>query len=335
MKKVLENMRVVFKFIIILVLSLSSIIFFFGTYEPDNLEINFNQQNIYPDIAGYLKEKENRFPDIIPEVKKRVIWLKPNRKKTPFSIVYIHGFSATSEEIRPVPDNIANILGANLFFTRLTGHGRGQNAMSRANIKDWMLDIAEAIEIGRRIGERTILIASSTGGTIATAAALNPKIATHIDGLILVSPNFGINNVFASMLTWPSARLWVPLIIGKTQNSKIRNKLHAKYWTTKYPTAALFPMAAIVKKVTKQDFSRIKIPTLFYFSYQDKVVDPFQIKKIADNWGGKNKIINVKMTSKDDQNSHILAGDIVSPTQTDYAESKMLQWINATFNLLP
>ena len=131
---------------------------------------------------------------------------------------------------------------------------------------------------------QTILIASSTGATIETAAALDPKLAKYIHGLILISPNYGINNMFARMLTWPSARLWVPLIIGKTQSSKIRNKLHEKYWTTKYPTAALFPMAALVKKVTKQDFSKIKIPTLFYFSYQDKVIDPFQIKKIAGSY---------------------------------------------------
>ena len=207
--------------------------------------------------------------------------------------------------------------------------------MGRTSIKDWMQDIAEATEIGRRIGKQTILIASSTGATIATAAALDPKLAKYIHGLILISPNYGINNMFARMLTWPSARLWVPLIIGKTQSSKIRNKLHEKYWATKYPTAALFPMAALVKKVTKQDFSKIKIPTLFYFSYQDKVIDPFQIKKIAGNWGGQNTIITVKMTLKDDQNSHIIAGDIVLPKQTDYAKNKMLEWINATFTLAP
>jgi len=328
-------MRALIKLIVFLILGLSLTIFFFGSHEADNLKISFNPENISPNISDYLKKQESGFPDIIPGVEKRVIWTKADKERTPFSIVYIHGFSASSEEIRPVPDRIAQSLEANLFFTRLTGHGRGQVAMGRTSIKDWMQDIAEAIEIGRRIGKKTILIASSTGATIATAAALDPKLAKYIHGLILISPNYGINNMFARMLTWPSARLWVPLIIGKTQSSKIRNKLHEKYWTTKYPTAALFPMAALVKKVTKQDFSKIKIPTLFYFSYQDKVIDPFQIKKIAGNWGGQNTVITVKMTLKDDQNSHIIAGDIVSPKQTDYAKNKMLEWINATFTLAP
>ena len=54
------------------------------------------------------------------------------------SEVYIHGFTASSEEVRPLPDKIANDLNANLFFTRLTGHGRNSKAMELCSISSWM-----------------------------------------------------------------------------------------------------------------------------------------------------------------------------------------------------
>ncbi|MDD4273595.1 MAG: hypothetical protein PHG14_07705 [Desulfobacter postgatei] len=38
--------------------------------------------------------------------------------------VYIHGFSATRKETAPLSDLVAKTLNANLFYTRLSGHGR-------------------------------------------------------------------------------------------------------------------------------------------------------------------------------------------------------------------
>ena len=106
-----------------------------------------------------------------------------------------------------------------------------------------------------------------------------------------------------------------------------RNKLHAKYWTTSYPTVATLPMAAVIKAVIGQDFSKIRTPALFYYSLDDKVVKPEVTRDVARRWGGKVKTINVVMSEKDDQYSHIIAGDIVSPNQTNYAIQQMLQWI--------
>ena len=38
-------------------------------------------------------------------------------------------------------------------------------------MKDWVFDLSEALEIGRKIGEKIIIIGSSTGGTLAAVAA--------------------------------------------------------------------------------------------------------------------------------------------------------------------
>ena len=316
-------------------LFVSAIIFgvwVFGPLEPAKMDVGFDASVLGENLNSYLMVQEKKFNDITIGVQKRVIWADKVGKKTPLSIIYIHGFSATSEEIRPVPDQIASALKANLYYTRLTGHGRSPMAMAEPNVADWMSDMAEAIAIGRKIGQRIIVISTSTGSTLSATAALNPILSRDISGFIFISPNFGINNPFAKLLTWPAARWWVPLIAGKMRHSTPRNKQHSKFWTTTYPTIAAIPMAAIVKAVTEQDFSKVTIPALFYFSLEDKVVDPEATKNMTRKWGGRKKIINVTMTEQDDKYSHIVTGNIVSPNQTDYTVRETIKWISSLLN---
>ena len=316
-------------------LFVSAIIFgvwVFGPLEPAKIDVGFDSNVLGENLNSYLMVQEKKFSDITIGVQKRIIWADKVGKKTPLSIIYIHGFSATSEEIRPVPDQIASALKANLYYTRLTGHGRSPMAMAEPNVADWMSDMAEAIAIGRKIGQRIIVISTSTGSTLSAAAALNPILSRDISGFIFISPNFGINNPFAKLLTWPAARWWVPLIAGKMRHSTPRNKQHSKFWTTTYPTIAAIPMAAIVKAVTEQDFSKVTIPALFYFSLEDKVVDPEATKNMTRKWGGRKKIINVTMTEQDDKYSHIVTGNIVSPNQTDYTVRETIKWISSLLN---
>ena len=92
-----------------------------------------------------------------------MVWHDTVGAKTKTSIVVMHGFSATSEEIRPLPDLVAKELGANIYFMRFKGHGRDGNALASATAGDWLEDTAEAMEIGRRIGEKVIIIGTSMG----------------------------------------------------------------------------------------------------------------------------------------------------------------------------
>ena len=58
---------------------------------------------------------------------------------------------------------------------------------------------------------------TSTGGTLTAALAQDKAAIKNIAGFIFISPNFAINNRAATLLTWPFARHWVPLIIGDWQ----------------------------------------------------------------------------------------------------------------------
>jgi len=308
------------------------LVFVFGPREPVRLSIGHDKIVIGDDIDAYLAMREGQFDDIIDGVEKQVIWAGEANVKTPLSIIYLHGFTASSKEIRPVPDWVAAALGANLYFTRFTGHGRQPSAMADATVGRWMDDVGEAIKIGKQIGETVIIVATSTGGTLAAAAALDKAAMENIGGIIFVSPNFAINSRAANLLTWPFARQWVPLVIGTEQKGNPRNDLHARYWMMTYPTTALMPMAAIVAAVDRESYDDVDIPALFYYSRQDQVVAPEKTAAFALSWGGESKTVIASLTVDDDKFSHIIAGDIVSPNQTARAVDHMLAWITGLKN---
>nr|WP_245497472.1 MULTISPECIES: hypothetical protein [unclassified Mesorhizobium] len=98
-------------------------------------------------------------PDIRDGLEKEIIWANPMiHARTPLSIVYVHGFSASKGEVRPLPDEVADQLDTNLFYTRLTGHGQGGAAMADGSVNAWINDYAEALAIGRAIGDKVIVI---------------------------------------------------------------------------------------------------------------------------------------------------------------------------------
>ena len=87
-------------------------------------------------------------------------------------------------------------------------------------------------------------------------------------------------------------------------------------------------MAALVKSVVNADVSTVQTPALFYFSHEDQVVDSTKTIDMAERWGGTATSITVTMGADDDEFSHVIAGDIVSPGQTEAATATMLDWIN-------
>jgi len=300
----------------------------FGPYEEVDLDASFDPGAFGEGVQVYFETSEAGVKDITPGTEKRVIWADGfKEKRTAISVLYIHGFSATSQEIRPVPDQIAAALGANLVYTRLQGHGLPGAELARASASTWMVETAEALAAARAVGERVVVISTSTGGTLAAAAALNPELSDKVAAMIFVSPNFGVNNPAAFLMTWPAAKYWLPMLLGGEYQSSSDNPRRKGYWTNSYPWSALVPMGALVKKVVALDFSTANTPALFWFSQEDKVVRPDMTRQIAGQWGGVADIVTVKMGTGDDPHSHVIAGDIMSPGQTGGAVAGMLDWL--------
>nr|WP_239479758.1 alpha/beta fold hydrolase [Actibacterium sp. 188UL27-1] len=298
-----------------------------GPREPVDRDISFDPDSLTPNLDRYLAEAEAEVANLNPDVLRRIVWAGSAGQSTPLSIVYLHGFSATSEEIRPVPDRLAEALGANLHFVRYKGHGRNGAAMAEATAGDWLEETAEALEIGRRIGDQVIVIATSTGGTLAAIAATDPAMSAEVAGLILVSPNFELVNPLARLLTWPFARSWLPLLAGSERSFAPLNDDHARYWTTRYPSEAVFPMAALVRHARRLDYGGVTIPALFIFSDGDMVVKAKTTRTVIDRWGAPTQMETPKLTDADDPGAHVIMGDILSPGQTAPAVALMRDWV--------
>jgi hypothetical protein len=69
------------------------------------------------DLDGYLARSEAGYGDIVPGTEKTIVWASASKSRTPLSIVYLHGFSASRQECAPLPQLLARSLGANLYLT--------------------------------------------------------------------------------------------------------------------------------------------------------------------------------------------------------------------------
>jgi hypothetical protein len=84
------------------------------------------------DIETWLARSEQQVASqyaLIPETEKRVVWYQQPGMRTDYAVVNLHGFSATRQETAPLAERVAAQLGANLFETRLSGHGHSERPM--------------------------------------------------------------------------------------------------------------------------------------------------------------------------------------------------------------
>ena len=57
------------------------------------------------DLDGFLAESEGQIPDLKPGAEKTINWADEPGIKTQYSVVYVHGFSASKHESRPAADH--------------------------------------------------------------------------------------------------------------------------------------------------------------------------------------------------------------------------------------
>lgn len=280
------------------------------------------------ELDAWLSEREEQVPGIRPGTEKQIVWAGEPGEKTPISIIYIHGFSATRGESAPVCDQVAKELGANLFYTRLTGHGRDGEAMGEATLEDWQADVREAWEIGRLIGDVTIVVGMSTGAPLAAWLATDIQVVeSHgLSALVLISPNFAPADKAAKIILWAGGMLMARLVVGKYTGFEPQNELHAYYWTSSYRSKALRPMMQACRLGTRAPLEEVQAPTLFLYTENDEVVSIPALLEAYERFGSEDKSV-INVTEAQDHN---LAGDIISPETTRIVLDHILRFLAQT-----
>ncbi|MCH6257373.1 alpha/beta fold hydrolase [Puniceicoccaceae bacterium K14] len=292
-------------------------------------EISIESLVLPKNLDAYLAESESRYTDIVDNAQKEIVWFEEVGHQTEYSIVYLHGFSATRQEVAPVSEEVAQSIGANVFYARFAGHGRTSvDAMLEASVGAWANDVHEALEIGKRIGKKVIVIATSSGATSLMTVLDLGEYDLH--ALILLSPNFVPADSRAAILTWPWGIRIAELIQGKefTWKSEPLSEEHRKYWTQRMPTSALAPMAAMVSLANTVDFSRIQIPVCILLSADDQLVDQTKTIEIFESLGSEELNQMILIQDPGSPSSHLVAGNILAPKKTSLVVESILSFLS-------
>jgi len=281
--------------------------------------VNAAMQPQLPDnIEAWLAAAEQRvatqYP-LIPDTGKRVTWQGEAGARTPYAVVSLHGFSATRQETAPLAERVAASLGANLFETRLSGHGYAERPMHAVQAEDWLADTAEALAIGARLGDRVIVIGTSTGGTLALAMS-DHDTAKLVSDIVVISPNLRPSDGKAAWLTRPAGPLIARLIAGDTRSWEAHNEQQARYWSTSYPIEAAVELMRLVDLLDSRLPMQLEQNLLVLLSPDDEVVSPEATKQAFERISAPRKQL-IEIEHAGDPSNHVLAGDILSPGSTD------------------
>jgi pimeloyl-ACP methyl ester carboxylesterase len=267
------------------------------------------------DLDAYLAAEEALVRGVKPALRKGIIWRDTAaRANTPVAIIYLHGFSASRGELSPVVERVGAELGANLFFTRLAAHGRVDGeAFATVTPQQWMDDAREALAIGRRIGNRVVIVATSTGAALALQLAAEERQPGSIAALVLVSPNHGLADPRGQFVSGPLGPLLARLLVGRTRSFPVTNARHAELWTPTYRSEGIAAMSDLVNGTRRLDLSRIIVPVLTLYTRNDDVVDVGLIRSRHDEFGSRVKhIVDVPEATR-----HEMASDALVPGAVD------------------
>jgi pimeloyl-ACP methyl ester carboxylesterase len=235
-------------------------------------------------LEQYIHAKESAHK-LKPDNEARIVWDDSLHRKTPYSVVYLHGFSASQEEGDPVHRNFAKKYGCNLYLSRLDAHGLDTSepllTMTASGL--WW-DAKEALSIGKVLGEKVILVTCSTGGTLGLKLAAT--FPNDIFAVINMSPNIAINDDLAFLANNPWGLQIAQLVFdGKYRQGPPAKPEIDKYWYNKYRLEAVVELENLLESTMEPRlFHSIRQPVLnlYYFRDQANQDNTIRVSAILD-----------------------------------------------------
>ena len=224
------------------------------------------------DFETYLKNKQTGLK-IKPDNESKIIWANDSLKnKTEYCLLYLHGYAACWYEGNPVHIDFARRYGMNLYAPLLASHGIDTTEALIDMTPERLYESAkEALVAAHSLGEKVILMGTSTGGTMSLKlAADHPEL---VKGLILLSPNIELNNPAAFLLSKP----WGLQIGRLASHGKYRitntdaTSEDCKYWICKQRMESLVYLQQLLEAtMTKETYSKVKAPVFMAYYYKDE-----------------------------------------------------------------
>ena len=255
-------------------------------------ELNESPVSVPSDLMSlerWITEKENALGNVRSGNASQIIFNDSVPKKTKFSVLYLHGFTASGREGEPVHRDIAKALGANLYIPRLYGHGLEETEpMLGFNNEDFWESGKEALAVAKQLGEKVIVLGTSHGGSLSLSLATDPDIAA----LCLFGPNIAVYDPKAKLLSKPWGLQIARLVKGGNYHHMVTSNEEKKnYWTTKARLESLIHMQKFLDvKMRKATFKRVQAPVFLGYYYkndslQDQVVSVPAMLEMYDQLG--------------------------------------------------
>lgn len=231
-----------------------------------------------PDIAvpldsleTYVRGKDAKLP-VKPGNGGEIVWADSSGKTTPYVLLYLHGFSASHYEGYPITHDFIKEFGMNAYLPRLAAHGLDVQEplldMTPANLYN---SAKEALMIAHKLGQKVIIMSTSTGCTLALMLAADyPRL---VDGLILYSPNIEIKNHFAPLLSGPWGLQIARLFHGGKyyRSSDTSDSEDCKYWNCRYRVEAqVYLQQLLDMRMNRKEFARVHQPVFLGYYYKDE-----------------------------------------------------------------
>ena len=266
------------------------------------------------ELQQYVTSKESQHK-IRPGNGAELVWFDHSKQKTSYAVVYLHGFSASQMEGDPVHRSFAREFGCNLYLARLADHGIDTTESLLLFTPDRYWESAkEALAIGKQMGEKVILMGTSSGSTLALKLAA--EYPADVYGLINLSPNIEVRNGAMFIANDPWGLQIARLVKGGKYNVTDANEDEARYWNKKYRLEAVSQLEELLETtMNKKLFQRVKQPTLSMYYYkseeeQDPTVKVSAILKMQKELGtpyDQNIAVNMPTAG-----AHVLGSSLTS-----------------------
>lgn len=220
-------------------------------------------------LESEINSAEQSNPMIKPDNEARIIWADSAYQKTPYSIVYLHGFGASQAEGAPVHTQLAQKYGCNLYLSRLTEQGiESDSAFKSMTVENLLASAKQAVAVGKAIGEKVIIMGTSTGGALGLyIAAENPDIA----GLVLYSPIIAARNEQLSLLSKPWGTHLMEWVVGSDHLVEEREGLDKQYWSRVYFIEGYTALSVLVEETMRAEtFQKVQCPVFLGYYYKNE-----------------------------------------------------------------
>ncbi len=293
------------------------------------------------DLEAHITELNNAVEKLKPDNGGRIIWANDSvPEQTEYSVLFLHGFSASPREGYPMVPEFASRYGFNAYMPLLAGHGiDSEDSFLKITPADLVSSARDALALNQVLGKKTIVIGSSTGCTLAIyLAAKNPE---SIHGMYLFAPNIDLADKTSNFLLYPWGLQMGRWVIGKRRTiAEWVDTESADFWTTTYRTEGVVALKYLLNQTMTDDvFALVKQP--FYASYfykneeeKDGVISIPDVQRFFDNTGTPAE--KKKLVPNAEANAHVMTCDLrVTPEVMNSVLGEMYEFGEQVIGLKP